>query len=78
MTDPRRRDGRRPLELVGLSAVVAVVVGLVVLIATREARLALTWAGVAFVVVVVVVAMLVLASGPGPTGRKDDDGPQGH
>lgn len=79
MTDQRRRDSRRPLELLGFSAIIAIVVGLVVFMATREGMLALTWGGVAFIVVVVVVAMLVLAADPDAGRRRhDDDGPQGH
>ncbi|MBI5162145.1 MAG: hypothetical protein HY996_12155 [Micrococcales bacterium] len=78
MTDARRRDARRPLELLGLSAGVAVAIGLVVLGVTRSAELAGLWAGVAFVVILVVVAMLALASGPERDRGEDGEGPSGH
>ena len=47
MTAPSRRDRTRPLELLGLSGVFAVFVGVVVLISTREIVLALIFAGIA-------------------------------
>lgn len=77
MTSPDRRDRTRPLELLGLSAGVALVVGVIVFFAARKLDLALLWTGVSFVVVVVVVAMLVLASNP-EAGRGDDQRPGGH
>lgn len=69
MTTPSRRDRLRPAELLGISAVVAVFVGLVVLMSTREFQLGVIFLGVAFVVVVVVLAMLQLAS----TSDQDDN-----
>ncbi|GGL03044.1 type IV secretory pathway VirB3-like protein [Curtobacterium luteum] len=69
MSTPSRRDRLRPAELLGISAIVAVFVGLVVLISTREAQLAVIFLGVAFIVVVVVLAMLQLAS----TSDQDDN-----
>lgn len=69
MTTPSRRDRLRPVELLGLSAIVAVFIGLVVLFSTRELMLALIFLGVAFIVVVVVLAMLQLAS----TSDQDDN-----
>ncbi|MEK6312373.1 MULTISPECIES: hypothetical protein [Curtobacterium] len=69
MTTPSRRDRLRPAELLGISAIVAVFVGLVVLISTREPHLAVIFLGVAFIVVVVVLAMLQLAS----TSDQDDN-----
>ncbi|MCJ1713970.1 hypothetical protein ACLBWP_08680 [Microbacterium sp. M1A1_1b] len=69
MTTPSRRDRLRPVELLGISAIVAVFVGLVVLFSTREVTLALIFLGVAFIVVVVVLAMLQLAS----TSDQDDN-----
>jgi type IV secretory pathway VirB3-like protein len=69
MTTPSRRDRLRPAELLGISAIVAVFVGLVVLMATREVNLAVIFLGVAFIVVVVVLAMLQLAS----TSDQDDN-----
>ncbi|MDY1006232.1 hypothetical protein [Curtobacterium sp. CFBP9011] len=85
MSTPTRRDRMRPAELLGISAVIAVVVGLVVLMSTRELTLSLVFLGVSFVVVVVVMAMLQLTSttdqddndmlgGHETPGRGDDDG----
>ena len=69
MTTPSRRDRLRPVELLGISAIVAVFTGLVVLLSTREVMLALIFLGIAFIVVVVVLAMLQLAS----TSDQDDN-----
>ncbi|PZE79739.1 hypothetical protein [Curtobacterium sp. MCBD17_032] len=69
MTTPSRRDRLRPAELLGISAIIAVVVGLVVLMSTREPTLALVFFGVGFIVVVVVMAMLQLTS----TSDQDDN-----
>lgn len=77
MTTPDRRDRTRPLELLGLSAGVAIVVGVIVFFAARQVEMALLWTGVSFIVVIVVVAMLMLASNP-EAGRHDDDRPRGH
>jgi hypothetical protein len=85
MTTPSRRDRMRPVELLGISAIIAVFTGLVVLLSTREVMLALIFLGVAFVVVVVVLAMLQLAAtsdqddndmlgGHKTPGEGDDDG----
>jgi len=85
MSTSTRRDRMRPAELLGISAVIAVVVGLVVLMSTRELTLSLVFLGVSFVVVVVVMAMLQLTSttdqddndmlgGHETPGRGDDDG----
>ncbi|KTR08876.1 hypothetical protein [Curtobacterium luteum] len=69
MTTPSRRDRLRPAELLGISAIIAVFVAVVVLISTREPQLAVIFLGVAFIVVVVVLAMLQLAS----TSDQDDN-----
>ncbi|MBF4583808.1 hypothetical protein ITJ54_14155 [Curtobacterium sp. VKM Ac-2865] len=69
MTTPSRRDRMRPVELLGISAIIAVFTGLVVLLSTREVMLALIFLGVAFIVVVVVLAMLQLAA----TSDQDDN-----
>lgn len=61
---PTRQDRLRPLEFVGLSAVIALFTGLVVLGATRELTLALIFLGVAFIVSLVAIAMMSLAVKP--------------
>lgn len=79
MTEPSRRDRTRPAELLGLSAVLAVVTGTVTYFGTRNLLLAAEFTGVAFIVSLVVFAMLLLAVSP----KRDDDGtdddrPGGH
>ena len=64
MSTPSRRDRLRPLELVGLSAVIAAFTGLIVLMSTRMAYESLIWAGVAFIGSLVIIAMTVLAIKP--------------
>lgn len=76
--DPRRRDSTRPLELLGLSAGIALVVGVIVFAASHRPQLALIWTGLTFIVVVVSVAMLVLAADPEARRRSKGDEPRGH
>ncbi len=76
--DQRRRDRTRPLELLGLSAAIALVVGVIVLAASHRPQLALIWTGLTFIVVVVAVAMLVLAADPDTRRRSTDDEPHSH
>jgi len=80
---PKMRARLRPVELVGAAAILAIFVGAVVLLGTREIIVALEWTGVAFVVALVVTAMLLLAVTPkderpdaDPPG--DDEEPRGH
>lgn len=61
---PPLRERLRPLELLGISAVLALFAGLVVLMATREPVVALIFFGVGFIVSLVVLAMLALAVAP--------------
>jgi hypothetical protein len=69
MTEPTRRDRTRPLELLGISAVLAVVTGVIGYFAVKDLVLAAVFAGVAFIVALVVFAMLLLAISP----RRDDE-----
>lgn len=64
MTAPTRRDRTRPVELIGLSAVLGVVTGIITYFGTRDLALAAIFAGVAFIVALVVFAMLLLAISP--------------
>jgi hypothetical protein len=66
MSEPTRRDRFRPLELLVLSAIVAVFVGLVVFGSTRDFGLGVIFFGVGFIVTLVVLATLAI------TGRPDD------
>jgi membrane protein implicated in regulation of membrane protease activity len=81
---PSLRDRTRPLELLGLSGVLALFAGLVVLMSTRDLILALIFLGIAFIVALVVLAMLSLAVGPTVDEQSDhdeqdrDDRPLGH
>ena len=83
MTDPTRpqptrRDRTRPAELLGLSAVIAVGIGVITYFGTRTFLLAAEFAGVAFIVSLVVFAMLLLAISPKRGGGDDEPGPGGH
>jgi hypothetical protein len=86
VTSPSRQDRLRPLEFVGISAVVAVFIGLVVLFTTRQPILALVFFGIAFIVSLVVIAMLSLAIKPNEAEQTDiteqddagDGRPSGH
>ncbi|SEB14351.1 hypothetical protein SAMN04515680_3685 [Leifsonia sp. 21MFCrub1.1] len=61
---PTRRDRFLPVELLGISAGLAVFVGLIVLVATREFVLAGVGLGVTFIVTVVLLALFALAFKP--------------
>lgn len=78
---PSRRDRTRPAELLGLSAALAVVLGVVVLFGTRDLLLAFEFSVGGFIVALVVFAMLLLAATPNPekhgTGDRNDE-PYGH
>jgi hypothetical protein len=61
---PTRRDRFLPVELLGISAGLAVFVGLIVLVATREFVLAGVGLGVTFIISVVLLALFALAFKP--------------
>lgn len=69
MTGPSLRDRLKPLELVGIAAVLGVFAGVISLIASRSIEVAGILAGIAFIVALLVLAMLALASG----GEQDVD-----
>ena len=71
MSKPSLRDRMRPLELLLLSAVVAVAIGLTVLVSTRSLDVAFVFAGISFIVSLMVFAMLALAAKP--TGDEQSD-----
>ena len=72
MTEPRSRITLRPGELVGLAALVAVFVGLITLMVTRELVFSLIVFGATFVLDLVTLAMLMLAVTPNtpPDGER--------
>jgi protein-S-isoprenylcysteine O-methyltransferase Ste14 len=78
---PSRKDRTKPVELLVLSAVMAVFTGLIVLMATRDIVLSVIFLGIAFIVVLVVLAMLVLAVRPDGdelTDLDEQNHPGGH
>ena len=75
-TPPSRRDRTRPAELLGLSAIIGVAVGVITFFATHTLPTAAIFAGVAFIVTLVVFAMLLLAVSP--PRSSDDDRPSPH
>ena len=68
MTTPDRRARTRPLELLGLSGVLAVFAGVVVFMSTRNLVYGLIALGGAFIVSLVVFAMIALAVSPPDDG----------
>jgi amino acid permease len=86
MATPDKKDKRRPTELLGLSAILAVFMFVVIFMGSRNVVLALEFAGVGFIVALVVLAMLALASKPHEAEQADLDeqdeagpnGPRGH
>lgn len=73
MTEPSKKDRMRPAELLIMAGGMALFVGLVVLMATRQPILAVIFLGVAFIVVVMVLAMLTLTGKSTDEERKDID-----
>ena len=61
---PSRRDRFLPVELLAISGGLAIFVGLIVLIATREFILAAVALGVTFIVALVLLALFALAFKP--------------
>lgn len=70
---PTRRDRLRPAELVGFSAILALFVGLVTLMATREWELSGIAFGVVFIITLVVLAMFSLSFKPNADESQDLD-----
>ncbi|HEU4850490.1 MAG TPA: hypothetical protein VFS93_08770 [Terrimesophilobacter sp.] len=73
METPSLRDRLRPLELLGLSAVIGLFTGLVLMLTTREVWLAAIGFGVAFILSVVTIALLALSATPNADERTDLD-----
>lgn len=71
MNAPSLRDRLRPLELLGLSAVIGLFTGLVLLLTTREWWLAAIGFGVAFILSVMMIALLALSASPNADERTD-------
>jgi hypothetical protein len=79
---PSRRDRTRPAELIGLSAALAALTGVITFFGTHDFTLAAEFAGIAFIVSLVVFAMLLLAVSPkredGDTSGDDERPGGGH
>ncbi len=73
METPSLRDRLRPLELLGLSAVIGLFTGLVLLLTTREWWLAAIGFGVAFILAVMTIALLALSAAPNADELTDLD-----
>ncbi|MGN6445027.1 hypothetical protein [Amnibacterium sp.] len=63
MSRPSLRARMKPLELVGMAAVLGVFAGVITLIGSRSLDGALILAGIAFIAALLVLAMLSLAAG---------------
>lgn len=64
MTTPTLRERLKPIELVIVSAVIALVTALIVLLSSRDFILSAITLGITFIVCLVVMAMFVLAIKP--------------
>ena len=84
VTSPSRKDRLRPLELLVLSGIIAVFVGLVVGASTRDIALGAIFLGITFILSLMTLAMLALAVKPDDAEKHDLDdqdnhrGPTGH
>ncbi|WP_104199474.1 hypothetical protein [Cryobacterium sp. Y29] len=75
---PSRSDRLKPVELLAISAGMALFVGLTILGTTRELMLSVIGLGVTFIVALVVIAMLVLGMKPNASEQSDLDEQNGH
>lgn len=70
---PSRSERLKPVELLGISGVMALFVGLTILLSTREVIFALIGFGVTFIIALVMIAMLALGSKPNAAEKHDLD-----
>ena len=81
---PSRKDRLRPIELLGLAAVLALFVGIIAYFSSRSLTLALIGLGVTFILSIVVFATLALTLNPPSDAEQqdmheqDDDQNRGH
>jgi hypothetical protein len=73
VTTPSKKDRLRPLELLVMSAIVAIFTGLVVAISTRDILLGVIFLGVAFILSLMTLAMLALSVKPDDAEKTDLD-----
>ena len=80
-TQPSKRDRTRPAELLGLSAVIAAFVAIVVLLSSRDLLLAGIALGATFILSLIIIATMALTVNASPEERIDldeQDRSQGH
>ncbi|MGY4858882.1 hypothetical protein [Cryobacterium sp. AP23] len=70
---PTRSEILKPVEFVGISAVMGLFVGLTILLATRNWALSSIALGITFIVALVVIAMLALGMKPDAAEKSDLD-----
>ena len=78
---PSKRDRTRPAELLGLSAVIAAFVAIVVLLSSRDLLLAAIALGATFILSLIIIATMALTVNASPEERVDldeQDRSQGH
>ncbi len=76
---PSRSDRLKPVELVGLSGGMALFVGLVILLSTREIMLSVIALGITFIVALITIAMFSLNLKPDAAEKNDlDEQNHGH
>ena len=68
------RDRLRPVELLGLSAVVAGFIGVIVFMSTRAIEPTLIFGGLAFIITLMMFAMFALTASPRADEQLDIDG----
>jgi hypothetical protein len=73
VTTPSKKDRLRPLELLVLSAIVALFVGVVVAASTRDVLLGIIFLGIAFILTLMTLAMLALSVKPDDAEKTDLD-----
>ena len=73
MEKPSIRERLRPFELLGISAVIGLFTGLVIMLTTREWWLAAIGFGVAFIFAVMMIALLALSAKPNASEQSDID-----
>lgn len=71
--EPSKSDRLKPAELVGLSGVMGLFVGLVLLLVTRDVIFTLVGFGITFIIVLVVIAIFALGMKPDDAEKSDLD-----
>jgi hypothetical protein len=77
-TPPSRRDRFRPVELLVMSAGIAVFIGVIVAVSIRNITTGAIFAGIGFIVSLVVLATLAITTRPDDEERRDIDDQDQH